>query len=597
MKFMGGMILASLCLSPSAASAGPAISEKTASGELAELCQEYWETLLRSKPIYATFVGEHRYDDRLDDMGSAGINAWRDALRRFGRRADRIKTRPLAPPDAMTLAVLRQRLDMELGRYPHKFYLWNVDYLQGPQILLADLMKFTPLNGEADARALIHRLHAAPAYISQYKAHLRAGVSEGRTAARAAVMRVIGQLDRMLELLPEESPFGEKFVEMPRDIPIRYRAQALSAISDSVYPALRDLRNFFHDFYLPRSRKKNIGLWALPDGAAAYKSRIGYYTTWPLSPNELHQMGLKELGETRAEMKRLYKDHRHRDDLRAVMDDVYGAPSNLFSTREEIIWSARGMLAAAHKKLPDYFIHPPLAACEIRPVERYKDGTAPLAFYYPPDIRGKRPGLYFIGTHNPPAHYRNEQAIAVAHETVPGHHLQIALAVESRLPDFRRMEEFPAFTEGWAFYAEGLADEMGLYETRSSRLAMFKYRALRALRLIVDTGIHAMRWDRDQAVEYMMKQLPLSRGACEAEIDRSLVWPGQPLAYMAGWKEILSLRGQARHELGENFNIKEFHEKILQNGSIPLPLLRRTVREWLTSKARHSKYRGRGGAP
>ncbi|MBI4055872.1 MAG: DUF885 domain-containing protein [Elusimicrobia bacterium] len=567
----------------------PLLSSRSVSQEqtrrLENLQEDYWEAVLENSPTYATFLGDPRYNGLLEEIGSEGRKAWQDRLDGLWNRAGGIDPEGLSRPDRVSWEVLRFRLDLDRRWYPQKLYQWNVDQIDGPQSWFPQLMNFTPLKTEKDVQDLIARFQKIPKYIDQYIGNLKEGVLEGRVAPRLAVQRVLKQLEGLLQTPPESSPFGLKVQELPSELSEKYRNLTLGEIQNSVYPAFEKLRDFFRQSYLAKSRKTRVGLWALPGGSQAYRYLITYHTTLDFSPGELHRIGREELSRIQAEMKGIAKRMGHAGSLSAFLEKMRKDTGNFFTTREEILETARGELQRATRRLPRFFGRLPKTECVVKPIEDYREKDAPAAFYYPADDRGERPAIYYINTYDPASRDRYGTSALAAHEALPGHHLQIALAMENRdLPDFRRHVGFTAFIEGWALYAERLAEEMELYQEELSRMGMLTFQAWRACRLVVDTGLHSMRWEREQTIEFLRENAPLSDEEIGVETDRYIIWPGQALAYMVGSREIRSIRREAQERLGVRFDIRKFHDTVLENGSVPLPVLRRLVREWVTSQ-------------
>jgi uncharacterized protein (DUF885 family) len=536
----------------------------TASAELAKLGDDYWESVLRHAPTFATYLGDFRYNDRLADLSEAGRAARRKDAEGFLARLARIDRAALPESDRVTADILQLQLEQALEEDRHKFWQWEVDQMGGPQADFPQLMNFHPLTDEA---GLLARFRAFPAYIDQYLENLRAGLREGRVAMRPAVERVIGQL-RALQATPvEKSPFSA-------------RPSLVPAVAGSIYPAFRKMQEFLETEYLPKARTRDVGLWALPGGKEAYDFRIRLHTTTTLSAEEIHRIGLEELRGIQKEMAAIAKG-----DLKAYMTKLKGDPKSFFSSREDVLASANREVAKCKAALPKWFGRLPKNDCEVKAIEDYREKDSVAAFYYPPDEKLTRKGIFYANTYEPASRPRFNMAALAVHEAVPGHHLQIALAMEIEgLPRFRRQAGFTAFIEGWGLYSERLGDEMGLYETELDRFGMLTYQAWRACRLVVDTGLHALRWTREQAIEFFLENVALSETEVLNEVDRYIIWPGQALAYMIGQREIMALREEARKTLGARFDIREFHDVVLRNGAVPLPTLRAVVRSWASSK-------------
>lgn len=569
--------------------AAPSVAASTSqvqSEALASLCRDYWEAEMRKNPTYATFLADNRYNDKLEDIGPKGRERDLKDIREFQARLSAIDLESLSGPDKVTWDTLKLKLEFSKEWYGHKFYQWGVDQMDGPQSWFAQLMNFTPLKTKKDAKDLLSRFNAYPGYLGQYISNLKEGLAEGRTAARVPTLRVIEQIDGMLAVPPEGSPFGQKAANLPQELRSPYEAKLMKAVQKSVYPALEGLSRFLKEEYLPHTREKEVGVWAIEGGTQAYRFMIRYHTTLEWTAEELHRIGLQELKEIHDEMADIAKRMGHEGSLVAFFDKVKSDPKNFFSTREEVQESAKKLMSRIYEKLPRYFGALPAIACEIKPIEEYREKDAAAAFYYPPPEDGSRPGIYYINTYEPSSRARYEMAPLAAHEAVPGHHLQIALAVEAKgLPQFRRHSHFTAFTEGWALYTERLADEMGIYEDDITRFGMLTNQALRASRLVVDTGMHALHWTRQQAIDFMKENALMPELEVVTEVDRYIIWPGQALAYKVGQRELQALRKEAEEKLGLKFDIRKFHDVVLKNGSVPLPTLRQIVREWIASES------------
>jgi prolyl oligopeptidase len=532
----------------------------TAEKTLETLCQDYWEYVLRENPTYATYLGDFRYNDRLADISAEGRSRRRVRTLEFLERARALDPATLGEGDRVTADILRLQLEQSLEEEEHKFWQWEVDQMNGPQVDFPQLLNFHPHD---DLRGLEARFRAFPLYIHQYQENLRGGMRDGRLAMRVATERVIGQLRHMLEKPEADSPFAVNSALLP-------------AIRDSVYPAYRTLLAFLETEYLPKARARDVGLWALPGGEQAYRFRIRLHTTTPYSAQEIHQIGLEELQSIQNEMRAIAKE-----DLKSYVRRLKGDPRNFFGSREELLETARRELERAKAKLPAYFLRLPKNECEVKAIEEYREKDSVAAFYYPPDEKLTRKGIYYANTYDPGSRPRFNLPALTAHEAVPGHHLQIALALEIEgLPRFRRQAGFTAFVEGWGLYSERLGDEMGLYPDDLARFGMLTYQAWRACRLVVDTGIHALHWTREQAIDFFMENVALTQGEVENEVDRYIIWPGQALAYMIGKREIMALREEARRKKGPRFDLREFHDVVLRNGAIPLSTLGRLVRAW-----------------
>jgi prolyl oligopeptidase len=573
-----------VALAPSASFADSAVESWK------KLADDWWETQLENSPVYATFTGDNRFNNRLDELGPKARRRWQEKVADLEKRAAAIPPAQLEESDRVSLDLLRLQLDLERRQDKFKLYEWAIDPNFGPQSWLAQLINFTPLKTDKDLDDLDKRLEQFPRFFHQYIGELTDGLGDGRIAPKIAVERVLKQLDEMLAKPVEQSPWGEKLGSLPAPVAAR-REALIKRVSRSVYPALADLRGFLRDKYLPKARVKDVGLSTLPDGIQTYRFQIFYHTTENFDPNELHELGLNELKSIQDEIRAIAGRMGHKGDLASFFKKIKSNPKNFFRTREDIEKTAQENLRRAVARLPKFFGHVPKTECVVKPIESFREKDAVAAFYYEPPDDLSRPGIYYVNTYAPQTRPRFGAAALAAHESVPGHHMQIAIAMETSLPAFRRHAQFNAFTEGWGLYSERLADEMGLYRDDSSRFGMLTYQAWRACRLVVDTGIHAKGWSRDKAIDFMAANSALSREEIVNEVDRYIVWPGQALAYMVGEKELMKLRLEAKEKMGKRFDLKEFHDVVLKNGSIPLSTLDAVVRDWEEERA-HVTGRG-----
>jgi uncharacterized protein (DUF885 family) len=397
--------------------------------------------------------------------------------------------------------------------------------------------------------------------------NLREGIPEMRRAPAVAVQRVRGQVAAILQTPIEKSPL------LPADVLLGWKVQIITALKEWIYPAFESFAHFL-DHYAAR---EEIGISAMRGGKEAYEFLVRDHTTTNLAPKEIHEIGKQELARIHEEIRAITKTRSVRDTL----EKLHEGKSNTYASKDEIMQAYFTMLARCWKALPQWFGTLPKQPCDIKPIEEYRERDAPGAYYYPPPDDRSRPGVFYINTYKPGERPRSDTATLTAHEAVPGHHLQIALAQEqSSLPPYRRHGGFTAFVEGWALYAERLGDRMGLYHDDLERLGMLAGQAFRASRLVVDTGIHAFGWSREKAFKFHQENAGLSDVECSNEIDRYIIIPGQALAYMIGRREIESCRTMAEKALGRTFDIRRFHDTVLLNGAVPLTTLRKLVAEW-----------------
>jgi uncharacterized protein (DUF885 family) len=537
---------------------------------LRQLADEYWEDVLRRSPILATFFGDYRYNDRLPDIGPEGRADEEAALRTFQQRLARIDQRQLELEDRITAHMLRLSLDAGLDALRLRFDEMAVDQMEGPQVWLPELLNWHPTDTAEHVDQLIARYQAFPRLMDQYLDSLRDGIRDGRMAPRIAVERVISQLEALLEVRPEDSPLsGRGRVQAPElatDLP--------RVVKGTVNPAFQRLLDFLREY----PARREPGIWCVTDGPEIYGLLARQHTTTELRPDELHAIGLEELHHTHAEMRDIMRQLGDgTGSIRQFTETLTRDPHNLPSSRDEIVRASEDLLVQAQAALPKAFGRLPLTTCIVKPIDEFRERDAPAAYYFQPSADGSRPGTFYVNTFEPNARPRHTLPALTFHEAVPGHHLQIALAQETKdLPAFRRLSAgwlANAFVEGWALYTERLADELGLYSDQQARFGMLGYQAWRACRLVVDTGLHHQRWSREQALDFFFDNVGLTERETVNEVDRYIVWPAQALAYKIGQREIERARRDQQQQQGDQFDIRAFHDALLGHAAVPLSTL------------------------
>ncbi len=544
-----------------------------------EVATRFWEGFLELSPLTATMNGDERYNDRLPDPGPAGRAAMRRLAEATRVAAEAVDGTTMSVDDRITrdmLVLLGQRVvELDESRFD---LLQVVDPMNGPQTMLPQVATFQPADTPERLERLLARLRAYPAYIDACCALLREGLASGLTASRVVADRVVAQLEGILATPIEQATIAT----LARIASDADRERVRDAVRDAVYPANRAFLDAIRGEYLAATRT-DPGLASAPGGLDLYRMRIRHNTTLDLAPADLHQFGLDDLAAIETEWAAIaaragFQGHR---EYRAFLEaDV----SNIPASPDQLVALAQAQIAAALAVAPRYFGRLPVAGCEVRPVEPYKEKDAPFAYYFGPAADGSRGGLYYVNTYDLPSRTFHKLASVTAHEAVPGHHFQIALEVENTaLNVFRRLGPRligVSYVEGWGLYAERLADEMGLYRTDAERFGMLDHQAWRAARLVVDTGLHAMGWTRDQSVE-VLRRAGLSATDASIETDRYICMPGQALAYKVGQREIERLRAQVSARDGDRFDLPAFHDALIGHGSIPLATLARELPSWV----------------
>lgn len=554
--------------------------------QLADLAERYWTWYLESHPTSATYLGYDVGADRMPDLSADAREARRRARRGFLEALEAIPRARLGDDDRVTHRALAEELRTELAVEACRAPLWRVNHRNGPPASLLRLPELQPLEDPEDGRAMVRRWRAMGTYLEQRAANLRAGLEEGLVAPRRPVELTVRQLEEALAT-PDSAwtlldPLDDVPAAWPDSARDRFRRELTAAVGDVVRPAFARYRDVLRDEVLPAARTGgDLGAADLPlEGC--YPALIRRHTSLELEARAIHDTGRAEIARIEAEIRALGARVLGTDSLPDIQRRLREDPAFHFDSAEGILEKARRATARARDALPDAFGRLPRASIEVRPIPAHEAPYTTVAYYREPAGDGSRPGVYFVNTYAPETRTRYEAEVLAFHEGIPGHHVQIALAQELEgVPAFRRFRGSTAFVEGWALYAERLADEMGLYSGDLDRLGMLSFDAWRAARLVVDTGLHAFGWSRQRAVRYMLDHTLLARNNVENEVDRYIAWPGQALAYKIGQREILRLRDEARAALGEAFTPAGFHDRVLDDGAVPLPLLRSEIEAWI----------------
>jgi uncharacterized protein (DUF885 family) len=550
------------------------------------IADEYWEAKLEASPLFASFLGDHRYDDRADDLSAEEERRLRSVWTGLRERAAAVSSRngELDETDRASCDLLVQELDDSVRAIDLRLAELTSDQMQGVHAdLLITAAQLQAPDAEHAAMALT-RARQFGRMLDQATDRYREGLAAGRTPVRINVERSINQVDGYLASPLESDPFANLAGPEGWDGLDVWRGQLTDIVRDDLRPAFARYRNALRYELLPAARPDDRpGLRWLDDGAELYQALIELHTGLPLTPDELHAIGMAEATESLpAEYAAVGGREFGTSDLTEIFGRLLDDPGLRYRDADQIMGHATECLDAARAVMGDWFGILPEAPCVLEPVPDYLAADSPAAYYSPPAPDGSRPGEYFVNLYEPTKRGRAETASIAYHEAIPGHHLQLAIASErTDLPAFRRLSwGHTAFVEGWALYTERLADEMGLYESDLDRLGMLASDSWRACRLVVDTGLHAMGWTRQQAIDFMNAHAPVSRDEIVVEVDRYIGMPGQALAYKVGQREILRLRDEARAARGADFDIKAFHDTVLGGATISLRVLRDRVGAW-----------------
>jgi uncharacterized protein (DUF885 family) len=567
--------------------------------ELQRLLDEHWAWTLEEHPVFATRIGVRRFDDRLGDGSHDAVLAARERKRGFAERARAILERPrLSAADATTAEIFASGLENELAASICELHLWSVDpHIGNVLTRFNDLPTLHSVATPEDGAHLIARYRAIPAAIDQRIANLRLGLERGYVANATAVGLLADLIEAELAEpgSPLLAPAEAERPDWPTDAAAAFTSDLRAAVEDAVEPALAGYAQFLRTELLPRARGPEAeGVDAIPNGDACYAALVRLQTTLPMEgARELHQRGLDEVSWLDAEMLAIGEETLGETEIPALMwrlrldPNLQFAPDGEHAGEAEILATSRSALERAREALPAWFGALPEAPVEVVPVPAYRAPATPAGYYSMSGPRDARIGRFYVNTWRPETRPRFGLETLTFHESIPGHHLQIALAQElGDLPAFRKYFVSVAFSEGWALYAERLADEMGLLSGPLDRLGRLNAEAWRAARLVVDTGLHALGWTRQDAVEFMLGHTALPQHEIETEVGRYLTNPGQALGYKAGQLEILRLRKEARSKLGDRFDIRGFHDAVLLGGGVPLPVLQQRVEQWVAAQTR-----------
>jgi uncharacterized protein (DUF885 family) len=540
-----------------------------------DLAERFWEGLLEIEPMLGTWVGDERYDDRLPDPSDQGVATRHDFFQEALRDLDGIDRSGLDQDLRTTLDILEAGARRELRSIEHRVDRFSaVSHLFGPGSLLAEIASLQRADTPERFERYASRLAAVPAYLDAIGQVARSGLEGGQVSPALVVDRSIQQVERLLQLDPAESPGMDPL----KDGSSEDRERVADVLRGQVWPAYRRYLEVLRD-YRPRARE-SIGLLDVPNGEEIYAAQIEGYTSLPLDPNQVHATGQEQLASILEE--RQASAHRlGYEDASAAIAAHSASGANTAKSREQMVEIVRGQVERSWEAAPKYFGRLPRANCEVRPVEEFREQDVPGAYYLAQTDDGSRPGIYYVNTGGLDERPLHQTATTSYHEANPGHHFQIS--IEQEFADRLRLRRFggflvgAAFAEGWGLYSELLADEMGLFLDEYERIGMFEAQGLRACRLIVDTGIHALGWDRERAVLQMM-EAGTTRLDSEIEVDRYVADPGQALAYMIGRLEIQRWRAEAAEREGSSFSLQRFHDRVLALGSLPLKALDRELR-------------------
>jgi uncharacterized protein (DUF885 family) len=562
--------------------------------QLAGLLDEQWEYTMRTHPEYASVLGDKRYNDKISDRSEKAILAEYEMERQFLARFKAVDTAGFPEQEALNKALMVREIEKDLEGVRFKDWEMPVSQFGGIHINAPQLVSVLSFETVKDYDDYIARLRQLPSAFAQVTDLMTKGMADKLMPPRILLEQVARQGAKIGDAAPEENPFFEPAKKIPAAFAdadkARIREQILSAVRDDVKPAYQKFTKFVQEEYAPQGRAEP-GLWALPDGAVRYAYAVEQSTTTTLSPEEIHQIGLREVARDRALMLKIAKKLGYRD-LKEFDAAIAKNPKLHPKSREEMLEQYRTYIDQMWAKLPRYFGRLPKAKVEVMPVESYREKEASGAQYVNGTPDGKRPGHVMVNTGD----FENRTTLDIEttayHEGVPGHHMQISVAQElPALPKFRQHAFYVAYIEGWGLYSERLGEDAGFFQDPYSMYGHLQDDLLRAIRLVVDTGFHYKKWTRQQVVDYFHASSGIDEPTVQSETDRYMAWPAQALGYKIGQLKILELRDRAKKELGPRFDIRGFHDEVLGGGAMPLDVLDQRIAVWT---AQH-RQRGASG--
>jgi uncharacterized protein (DUF885 family) len=565
----------------------PAQTIAARSRDLSRLFDDIWQDKLKHAPEYATYLGDKRYDSELSDFSPRAIN---DALARgrgFIERLSAMETAGLPQQEQLSAELMLRSLIEDQEAAPFKEWQMPVNQYDGLQLDLPQLVDHTSFDTADDYDHYIARLGKVPLAFTQTMTNMQTGIDERRTPPQYLMEKVLTQTQAIASQKPMESPFAQPLKKFPKTISAaeqkRIADAVLDAITKQVIPSYQRFAKFLSVVYIPACRK-DPGIWAIPDGDAYYAFRIRQSTTLDKSAAEIHQIGLEEVKRDEAEMLAIVHKLGFADQ-KAFTAALKTNPKEHAASAEALIAAYKGYIAQMQPRLPELFGRLPKAKLEVIAMPAYMAPNQPQAYYDQGTPDGKRPGQVDVNTYNwADRSLAGVEAVAY-HEGIPGHHLQISIAQElTGLPAFRQQSYYTAYTEGWALYSERLGKEIGFYTDPYSDYGRLEADMWRAIRLVVDTGVHSQHWTRQQMVDYFHEHSGLDETNIQSEVDRYIAWPGQALGYKMGQLKILELRERAKTALGAKFDLKAFHDVVLDSGALPLDVLEKQVDAWIAAQ-------------
>ncbi|WP_020207580.1 DUF885 domain-containing protein [Gilvimarinus chinensis] len=576
-----------------------AVTEEASENADAELLFKHiFEEQVSLSPMYQAQLGRKTHYGEWDDISPAADELWQRLAEDQLQRLTQLDTRLLSQENQLNVVLLSRDLEQQLNHFPWRDHNYPVNQMFGLHAgVVSFLINTHQIDSTADALAYIQRLQGIQPLFEQLRANLNRRASKGILAPEFVYPYVIADSENILQGAPFTSsgvsPLWSDISSKVKQLNIDKKQQekllqsARHALLNNVQPAYQQLIKTLQKLH--RVSDQNNGVWSLPDGEQFYADKLQAITTTTLTAQQIHQLGLSEVSRIHGEMRALLQQMDFTGSLQQFFLELKENNQHYYpdtqTGRSDYLTDTRAIITAMEKRLPELFGHLPRAGLQVKAVEAFREQSAGKAFYQPPAEDGSRPGIYYINLHDLSAMPKYQMEALAYHEALPGHHMQIAIAQELKaLPEFRRHGHYTAYIEGWGLYAELIPKELGFYSDPYSDFGRLSFELWRSIRLVVDTGIHRYRWSREQAIAYFTDNSPMTHADATREVERYFVMPGQATAYKVGMEKILSLRSQAEQALGSDFELKEFHDVVLEGGALPLDVLQMRVQQWIQSK-------------
>ena len=550
-----------------------------------QLMDKIWSWQLEQFPEFATSVGHAEGNDRWTDLSAEAIQDRKQAIHAFLGKATKIDRTTLTSESQLDLDLLLYDLQLKHAGRQFPWEYLQINQMDGLQSSIVHTLKISPQSTAEDYENILSRLDGIPNLINQTIALLTQGLKTGITPPRITLRNLPLQIEMLLKKDPEESPLFAVFKNPSDKLSAKQvksvKKRAKTALVRDVFPALLKFNRFLTETYLPNTRTE-ISLSSLPNGEAWYKHQLAYHIGLDLTPEEIHQTGLSEVKRIRKEMNRVIADAGFSGTFDEFVDYINSDQQFFYKTSADLLAAYRDLCKRLDAQMPRLFMTLPRLPYGVDKVESHLEQSAAAAYYFPGSIKASRPGMFYANTYDLKSRPNWLMQALALHEAVPGHHLQIAIAQEiENMHDLRKHQFWTAYVEGWALYAESLGKEIGFYQDPYSEFGQLSMEMIRAVRLVVDTGMHALGWSRQHAIDFFKEHSPTPEHDIIVEIDRYIVWPGQALAYKTGELKIKELRQLAEKSLGHAFDLRVFHDQLLNQGALPLSILERNTHHWI----------------